>query len=392
MAFFKFNDDSLLASLDIGSYSICCSVFKKSDRIPFELLAFVEEKTLGLEESRITHFESLSLVFSEALAKAEGLCNSSFSEVWLGFSPPLHSFRSRGMVALTSKEVTRKDLDLAVQTACAVPLPHQHRCLHSRPEEFSVDAQSDILNPLGLSGLRLETEVRLISVPEFYCKDISKALKLLGYKPSSFFHNILTLGEHLTNLDQKKNGICLCDIGHKSSRGLVYVNNKIESIFSIPIGGHHLSQFLSEQFNISFEQAESLKRGSAELLSRSFLKEDSLVVPQSNLYLQRKIFSQKIENFFERFLEEIKLQLTKKGLFDKISSGFMFTGSTSYIKGFIERAEFYLGRPVCQPQQMYDNFKINNNFTILQQAYAESKLYRSKQSVFSKWSILKELF
>ncbi|MCZ0932454.1 MAG: cell division protein FtsA [Oligoflexia bacterium] len=393
MAFFKLNDDSLLVSLDIGSYAVRCSVFKKSDQIPFKLLAFTEEKTQGLEESRITDFESLSLVFSEVLSRAEELCSSSFSEVWLGFSPPFYSFRSKGMVALSSKVVTKEDLDLAVHTACAVSLPYQHRHLHSRPEAFSVDSQSEVLNPLGLSGLRLETEVRLISAPNLYCKNLNRVLKNLGYKPKAFFHNLLAFGENLTTFEQKKNGVCFCDIGHKSARGLVYLNNKIEDMFFIPIGAYHLSQFLSSQFNLSFELAEDLKNSSAELLFNAYIQEEEpLETPQANLYISRKAFSDSLEKISEKLLEEVKLKLAPKDLLNKISSGFIFTGATAYIKGFIELAEFYLGRPACHPQQFYNNFKVTNNFALLQQAYVENKLYHSKQNSLSKWSILRELF
>ena len=110
------------------------------------------------------------------------------------------------MAALDSGEVTKLDLDLAVKTACAVPLPDQHTCLHSLPESFRVDTQEEVLNPLGLSGLRLKTEVCLVTVPQFYCRDILKSLKLLGYTPRSFFHNLVVFGQHLTNFKQKKSG------------------------------------------------------------------------------------------------------------------------------------------------------------------------------------------
>ena len=393
MALFKLNDDSLLVSLDIGSYSIRCAVFRKSDQVPFELLAFSEEKTQGMEESRITDFESLSLVFSEVLSRAEEECNSSFSELWLGFSPPFHSFRSKGMVALSSKTVTKKDLELAIDTACAVSLPYQHRHLHSRPESFSLDSQPEVLNPLGLSGLRLETEVRLISSPEIYSKNITTVLKNLGYKPKAFFHDILAFGENLTSFDQKKNGVCFCDIGYKSTRGILYLNNKIEDLFSIPIGSYDLSQTLSSEFNISFELAEDLKRNSGELLFNSYNQSDEpLETSQPGLYISRNSFSKNLEEMSSKLLEEIKLKCMNKALLEKIQSGFVFNGATAYIKGFIKLAEFHLGQPVNYPKKMYNNFRVTNNFALLQQAYLENKLYHYKENSSSKWSILRELF
>ena len=392
MALFKLNDDSLLASLDIGSYTIRCAVFRKSASFPLELIAFTEQKTSGLEESRITHFESLSLAFSTVLESAEELCKSSFSEVWLGFSPPFHSFRSQGMVALSSKEVTKKDLDLAIQTACAVPLPHQHICLHSLPESFYVDGGVEVLNPLGLSGLRLETTIRLVSIPEFYRKDITKALKILGYKPRAFFHNLIAFGQNLTSFEQRKNGVCLCDIGHKSTRAIVYLNNKIENLFIIPLGGHHFSQALARQFNISLESAELLKETKAQLLFGSHGAEKSIEVPHSSLYLSQKIFAQTLEKTAENILNQIKERLKNTKLMEKLSSGFVWTGKTAYLPGFKELAGFHLGGPVSHPKKSYPNFNQTNNFTLIQQAYLENKLKVQRQNTGGKWSVLKELF
>ena len=392
MALFKLNDDSLLVSLDAGSYGIRCAVFRKSEHFPLELLAFTENKSFGLEESRIVNFESLSLVFSEVLGRAEELCKSSFSEIYLGFSPPFHSFRSQGMVALADREVTKPDLELAVQTACAVPLPNQHICLHNHPGSFRVDAQAEVLNPLGLSGLRLETEVCLVSVPQFYCRDIIKALKFLGYIPKSFFHSLVAFGQNFTNFQQKKNGVCLCDIGHKSARVIVYINGKIEKMFFIPIGGHHFSLDLASQFNIPLEEAELLKETKGQLLFGSYEEKDSIELPNTSVYLSRKLFVQTLEKTAEKLFDQIKAELIHHKLMEKVSSGFIFTGGTACLPGFTELASFYLGRQVSHPKNLYENFKQTNNFALIQQAYLENQFKAPKQNVASKWAIWRELF
>ena len=392
MALFKLNDDSLLVSLDAGSYGIRCAVFRKSEHFPLELLAFTEKKSFGLEESRIINFESLSLVFSEVLEGAEELCKSSFSEVWLGFSPPFYSFRSQGMVALADREVTKPDRDLAVQTACAVPLPNQHICLHNHPCSFRVDTQDEVLNPLGLSGLRLETEVCIVSIPQFYCRDIIKALKSLGYTPKSFFHNLVAFGQNFTDFQQKKNGICLCDIGYKSARVIVYIKGKIEKMFSIPIGGNHFSLDLVSQFNIPLEEAERLKETKGQLLFGSYAEKDSIELTNASVYLSRKLFAQTLEKTAERLIEQIKSELVHHKLMEKISSGFIFTGGTAYLQGFTELASFYLGKPVSHPKNLYENFKQTNNFALIQQAYSENQFKAPKQNGAPKWAIWRELF
>ena len=392
MAFFKLNDDSLLASVDLGSYGIRCAVFQKSEKFPLKILAWAEHKTLGLEDSRIVDFESFTLALSEVLSQAEEMCKSSFSEVWLGFSPPFHFIKSHGMAALTHKEVLKQDLELAIQTATAVPLPDQYVCLHHRPDSFSVDSKEAIINPLGLSGLRLETQVCLVNVLESYCRDINKALKLLGYKPRAFFHNLIAFGEHFTSQEQKKNGVCFCDIGHTSARVIVYQKNKIKNMFFLPIGGRHLTQTLADQFNIPLSSAEELKHRHGQVLFNSHIEKESLEWPEGNVYLSGKIFSECLESVFENLLKEIKLQIKEETL-NQLSGGFVFTGPSSYIKGFQQFAAFYLGRPVSHRKAFYKSFKQNQNLTLAQQAYTENKLNKTnKRERTSPLSFVRELF
>ena len=385
MALFKLNDNNLVVSLDFGSYGLRCAVFKKSSESPFELLAFTEKKSTGLENSRITDFEDLSLALSEVLESAEEMCKSSFSEVYLGFSPPFYSFRSQGMVALTDREVKQSDLDLAVLTACAVPLPNQHICLHKSPECFSVDNQAEVLNPLGLSGLRLETEVCLVTVPQFYCRDIMKMLKLLGYSPKAFFHNLTAFSRNLTTFRQKKSGVCFCDIGDKSTRLIVYADGKTQKMLSLPLGGKDLSQGLASKFNISIEEAELLKEQHGQLFC-NFSNEESL--PAHNLYISRKLFIETLQKLSEELLNKIKQQLSEAQLMDKLSSGFIFTGGTSELPGFKDLASLCLGKPVCFPEKIYPEFKQVNNFALVQQIYSDNKRQVFKQ----KRSVWRELF
>jgi len=373
MSFFKLNDNRLLASVDLGSYLIKCTVFEKSDKLPLKILSSTEQKTSGLENSRIIDFQSFTLALSEVLSRAEELSGSSFSEVWLGFSPPFHFRKSYGMVALPNKEVLKPDLDLAIQTAMAVPLPDQHISLHQRPEVFYVDSKQEITNPLGLSGLRLEVQIGLFNVLDSYKNSFHKALKTIGYKPRSFSHNIMSFGEHFTSLEEKQNGVCVCDIGHSETRVISYHKNKIQNLFSIPMGGKQLTQALVDEFRLTFNQAEELKHQEARLLCHSPIESEALEYSQTGVYISRKKLSLCLESVFAKLLAEIKKSIPHKEKTEFIKS-FIFTGASSYIKGFLEFAELNLGRSVSHKNLFYKNFQDNQNLTLLQQAYLENKL------------------
>lgn len=131
MALLKFNDDSLLISLDLGLYATYCAVFQKSKKLFLEFLTFTKKTISNLKEALVSHFKDLGLVFSEVLKFIKELCKSSFSKVQLGFSLLFHFFRFQAIVALNSIEVTQKDLDLSIKTARTVPLPDGYAYLEN---------------------------------------------------------------------------------------------------------------------------------------------------------------------------------------------------------------------------------------------------------------------
>ena len=393
MARFKFNDDNVLASLDLGSSSVRCVVSRKTSN-GLEPISFYEKECEDLEEGRIVDFHEVVPIIGEVLESSERLSNTFFSEVFLGFSAPFHSFYSHGMAALSLREVTRKDQDLALKTACAVPIPDQHIRLHSNPQEFSVDGKKGILNPLGLSGLRLEVEVHIVTVPQFYCQDMTKVLKILGCKPKGFINNLIAFGENLTSFTQKKEGVCFCDIGRKSSRLITYYRGKVVDMIRIPIGEEHFSLAIANKFKISPAEAQKLKEHWGTLQSYSIDEEEQIEVEGEGLFFSYKTFTNVLEQVAKDLFKNIKHNIDSKNLTNQINSGYIFTGSTSFLKGFLEIARFHLGKPVFYPKGTdlkENNFKQMNTFAIAQQSYSFDK-FQSQDLFDSKWSKLKDLF
>ena len=173
----------------------------------------------------------------------------------------------------------------------------------------------------------------------------------------------------------------------------MYVNGKTETMFSIPMGGYHFSLAIASQFNISLESAELLKEEKGKLLFESYEeKEESIELAVDSLYLSRKFFIQTLESKAEELLGQIKERLVHQKLMDKISLGFLFTGGTSKLPGFTQLASFHLGGQVSHPNNLYDNFKQTNNFSLIQQAYLEDKLKIQKSKFSSKWFLWRDLF
>ena len=206
MVQFKINNQNVMAALDIGDSSLRCVVAYKEPSSPLEILAYVEEESKGLQRGRVIDFHSAVPSIGKILESAEEAAKTSFSELWVGLSCPFHSFSSHGMAALPLREVRKRDMDLAMETACAVPLPDRHTKIHSLPQKFSVDGEGSVRNPLGLSGLRLETTVHIVTVLQTYLKDLSKTLKFLGCSPKRFIHNLVAFSEDSLTEGSKKRG------------------------------------------------------------------------------------------------------------------------------------------------------------------------------------------
>ena len=386
---FKFNDESVIVSLDIGTTSIRCAIIQKDTELPLELLGFSEKPCYGFNEGKVTDFNEVRDKLSEVMEEAEKQAQKSFTEAWLGFSTPFHSFSSRGMVALPTREVTLKDIDLALDTACAVPLPSNHVRIHSNPQSFYVDDQDSVLNPLGLSGLRLETQVHIVTVPEIYCQDMTKVLKSLGCFPKGFIHNLVAYGEHLLDSRQKSQGICICDIGHKSSRILVYKDMQVVDMFSLPFGGEVFHLALSSEFKISLDQAEELKKSYISFSGNS--EEEQLELPNSGVFVSRKAFREVLERTLRPFFEGIKESLISKNL--KTPAGIVWTGQTAYAEGFLDFAQFQTGLISSHPRNFISNdFKKTNTFAIAAEAYKNNRLFKQKKIFPVSWDKIKEFF
>ena len=393
MARFKLNNENVIVSLDAGTSSIRCAVIQKDEDLSTELLAYSEKPCQGLDEGRVVDFNEVIPIVGEVLEEAETLSKTSFSELWVGLSGDFHSFPSRGMTVLPTREVTKKDIALAIQTACAVPIPSHHTRIHNNPQSFHIDNQSEVINPLGLSGLRLETQIHIVTIPEFYCQDLTKVLKAVGCTPKGFIHNLVAFAGHLTDLRQKKNGVCLCDIGYRSSRAIVYHQGKITDMFRIPFGGEHLSLAISERFKISLEEAEALKTKQGSFASHSISDEEQIETGEEGLFIACNAFSEVLENTIKQLFSSLRQRLELKHALHHINSGIIWTGQTAFVPGFLELARSRTGLAASYPRPFISNdFKKTTTFTIAQEAARKENLQIQKTPFTSHWTKLKDFF
>ena len=392
MPAFKLHNESIIVGLDVGTSCLRCAVVKRDSELPFHLIAYAEKPCQAFDEGKIINFEEAAHVLTDIFNEVEKQAAVHFTELNLGFSSPFNSFFSRGMAALPSREVGVKEIEQAIETACAVPLSTGHVQIHGTPQMFQIDSQDHISSPLGLSGLRLETKVHIVSVQEFYFKDLTKVLKDLGYFPKNFIHNTLAYGENLLDLRQKNQGVSICDIGHRSSRILVYRSGQVVDMFPINFGGETLNASLASEFKISLEQAESLKKKYLSFESKE-VENKQLELDRSGLFVSREVFFGVINEKLRGFMKQVKQKLIEKNLFEHLHAGMVWTGRTSYISGFLDFAYLELGLNSTHPRNFISgDFNRTHTFAIAQQVHQEARSFKQNKFFSSPWEKIKELF
>lgn len=397
MVQFKISNQNVVAALDIGTFSVRCAVAYKEPSSPLEMLAYVEGESNGFLQGRVQDFNSAVTSLGKILESAEEAAKASFSELWVGLSCPFQSFSSMGMAALPLREVRKKDMELAMETACAIPLPDHQVKIHSLPQMFSVDGEPPVSNPLGLSGLRLENRIHIVTVPQFYCRDITKVLKELGCSPKGFVHNLVSFSKAAVSDEQKKEGVCFCDVGCASTRAIVYKDGQILDMFEIPIGGDDFSKALANQFKIPVHEAEDLKIRYGKFFSQLVGEEEQIDLGSQGLFLSYKSFAETLEKAAKRLLRSIKEQLQSRNIPKDLKPWFLFTGQTAFSPGFLNLAGFELGESVLQNinSANVSDFRKNDTFSIIKQALHEesvSESFAGSRRGHSRWARLRELF
>ena len=394
MAQFRIQSQNIAAALDVGSLSLrALSAVKNADG-SFEPLSYIEEESLGLQQGRVLDFRLAGESLARALSSLELASKASFSSLWVGISCPFHSFNSHGMAALPFREVRGKDMELVLETACAVPLPDHHAPLHVRSQGFSVDGRPKTTSPIGLSGLRLETQARIVTAHTSYQKDLLKAFSLTGFQPKGFLHNLIAFAENSLVEEQKNEGVCFCDIGSTAAQGIVYQEGRIQSMFEIPIGGAKFSRDLADRFKIPFHVADRLKKRHGGFLSHGISLEEQIEVPEEELFLSRRIFVETLEKTAEKLFFALKARWKEQKT--RLRSGLVFTGALAFTPGFAAFAGRFFPPPlrlnfsIHEEKNFSFGFRQKNTLSVLKEAYRMKLLQEAP--VRSPWSRLKELF
>ncbi|RKF15880.1 cell division protein FtsA [Alginatibacterium sediminis] len=360
----KAMDRNLLVGLDIGSTKITALIGEVLNSGEMSIIGVGSHPARGMDKGGVVDLDLVVDTVQRALAEAELMADCKISSVYLGVSGKhIQCFNERGMEPITDKEVTQEDIDNAIHTAKSVKMPDEHRILHVLPQEFAIDYQEGIKNPLGLSGVRMEAKVHLIACHNDMVKNIVKCVERCQLQVDQLIFSALASSYAVLTDDEKELGVCVVDIGSGTMDLAVFTGGSLRHTSVIPLAGNSVTRDIATVFGTPLSDAESVKVRYGCALGSLVARDDTIEVPsvggRPSRSLQRQTLAEVIEpRYSELFgmikstLDELGEDLSNQGSKLQLGAGVVLTGGASQIEGVVECAERILQCQVRVGQPM----------------------------------------
>lgn len=344
--------DHIVVGLDIGTTKICAIVAEVTEEGAVNVVGVGSSPSRGLRKGVVVNIESTVESIKKAVEEAELMAAVQINSVYTGIAGShIAGENSRGVVALKKQEVTRLDVQRAVETARSVAvLPSDRRILHVLPREFMVDDQDGIREPLGMSGSRLEVDVHIITGAVTSAQNIIKSVNRAGLDVVDMVLQPLASSEAVLTPEERELGVAMVDLGGGTTDLAIFAEGSIRHTAVLPIGGQHLTTDLAIGLRTPQAEAERLKIRKGVALVE-LVKDDEMVeVPgvgdRPARTLCRKLLAEIIEPRVEEMFDLVRREIMRTGYEGILAAGVVITGGTSMLEGILEAAERVLDLPV----------------------------------------------
>jgi cell division protein FtsA len=328
---------NLIVGLDIGTSKIVCLVAEVLGDGRLEVIGIGQHPSRGLKKGVVVNIETTVNAIQRALEEAELMANCKIREVITGIAGShIKSFNSHGMVAIKDKEVQQTDVDRVLETARAVNIPLDQQILHILTQEFIIDGQEDVREPLGMSGVRLEVKVHIVTGAVSAAQNIMKCVRRCGLEVRDLILQPLASSIAVLSDDEKDLGVCLVDIGGGTTDIAVFVEGAIRHTAVIPIAGDQITNDVAMALRTPTKEAEELKitRGCAlrQLADAHEMIEVPGVGDRGPRQMSRQTLAEVIEPRVEELYTLVQQELRRSGFEELLSSGIVLTGGSSVIQ------------------------------------------------------------
>ena len=348
---------NLIVGLDIGTSKIAAIVAEIKADGSFEIIGMGGHPSKGLRKGVVVNIEATVNAIQRALEEAELMADCKITEVYTGIAGShIKSINSRGMVAIKDREVTQQDVERVIETAKAIPIPTDQQVLHILNQEFIVDGQGDVREPLGMSGVRLEVNVHIVTGAVSAAQNIIKCVRRCGLEVNDLILQPLASATAVVSEDEKDLGVCLVDIGGGTTDIAIFTQGAIRHTGVIPIAGDQITNDIAMALRTPTKDAEDIKRRYGCALKQLADSQQMVEVPgigeRSARQLSRQTLAEVIEPRIEELYSLVQAELRRSGYEELLSSGIVLTGGSSSMQGMVELGEeiFHMPVRIGQPQ------------------------------------------
>lgn len=342
--------DQLVAGLDIGTSKVAVVIGQMTET-GFDVIGVGSSPNTGIRKGTVVNIEQTTASIQKAREEAELMAGARVEEVWLGIAGShIQSFDSKGIVAIRNSEVTAQDVERVIEAAKTVAVPADRQVLHVIPRDYKIDEQDGIGDPIGMTGVRLEASVHIVTAGHSAVQNIVRCAGRADLKVAGLVLEPLSCAVATLTEDEKSLGVAVVEMGAGTTDLIMFVRGSIAYTASVPLGGTHVTNDVAVGLRTSFADAENLKKKYGCALSSLVNKAETIEVEgvggRREKTVSRFNLCEIIEPRVEEILNFVNNEIQKSGLFNMMGAGIVLTGGASQLDGLCELGEFVFDMPV----------------------------------------------
>jgi len=347
----KAAERKLVVGLDIGTSKISVAVGEITPDNQLSIIGVGNQPARGMDKGGVNDLNLVIQAIQRAINEAELMADCQISSIYLGISGKHISCQNEnGMVPINDKEVIQEDVDNVIHTARSVPISAERRMLHVLPQEYSIDCQDGIKSPIGMSGVRMEAKVHIVTCANDMAKNLVKCVERCDLTADQLIFSALASSYAVLTDDEKELGVCVVDMGAGTMDISVFTGGTLRHTAVIPVAGNQVTSDISKIFRTPLSHAEDIKVQYACALKQLVSMEESIDVPSVGgrpaRSMSRHTLSEVVEPRYQELFELIQEEIRESGLEDQIAAGYVLTGGTAKMEGVLEFAEEIFQMPV----------------------------------------------
>ncbi|TNG02252.1 MAG: cell division protein FtsA [Gammaproteobacteria bacterium] len=343
--------DRLLVGLDIGTSKIATIVAMLQEGSELEIIGVGTSSANGLRKGVVVDIESTVQSIQRSIQEAELMAGCEISSVTVGIAGThINSMNSHGIVGIKDREVTQIDIDRVIDAAGAVAIPADQRILHIIPQEYVIDDQDGIREPMGMSGVRLEARVHIVTCADSAVQNITKCVRRCGLEVDALVLEQLAASYSVLSQDEKELGVCLVDIGGGTTDIAIFTAGAIRHTSVIPIAGDQVTNDIAVAVRTPTQYAEDIKIKYACAISQFINNDETFEVPaigdRKSVRMSRQTLAEVVQPRYEELLNLVMNEIRRSGYEELIPAGVVLTGGTAKMEGVSDLAEEIFHMPV----------------------------------------------